>query len=201
MPVQNVARLLPHPQASNSIPIFTAQSSPSGVRCVTRVTPNFPTYAGINGCMSTAGCRSSVTNVARPSLQSPLCPNIVDFAIQPLHPTTWPCHHTPVLLQHLSRVLVVTRTIAACLAALPLAVRVTALTGLKCLLPLPQWQLWQTTTGSKLHQSRQPLLCILPRISYPHMQACCNKPLHQLVPQQDHFHSCTMHCSPTFCNN
>ena len=87
MPVPNVAKPLLPPRDSNSIPTSTAQSNPLGVRYAWRPIPNFPTCAGTKGCMPIVECKSSVTNVDKPSVLWPHCPNIGGFVTPPLpHP-------------------------------------------------------------------------------------------------------------------
>ena len=79
-------RLLPA-QGWNNTPTSTAVSNPSGVKCASKATRNFPTSADTNGCTPTAGCKSSAASAARHSAPSPVYRSIGDFVTQLRHLT------------------------------------------------------------------------------------------------------------------
>ena len=70
MLVPSVARPLPPPLGSSNIRISIVPWSPSDAKFVSKVTPNFLTYAVTRGCMPTVECKSNVTSVNKPSLLS-----------------------------------------------------------------------------------------------------------------------------------
>ena len=106
-PALSVVKHLQHPVVSSSTLTFTALSNHSAARCVTRRTLSSATCADTRGCTSTAGCRSSVTSVARHSAPSPRSPNIGDSVTPRLsHPSlsrVTTCRRDQVCRRHWTR--------------------------------------------------------------------------------------------------